>query len=96
MDARTRLATQLAGSCTTSGPGWSSSKARSRRAATQQQIARRLSRAEPTIRVRAAGDIIRRIRDLTCTIDELQRELADLVASRLLAEEARGASPRPS
>jgi len=59
----------------------------------QQQIARRLSRAEPTIRVRIARDIIRRIRDLTRTIDELYQELADLVAGvapQLLAEKGLG------
>jgi transposase len=56
-----------------------------------QRVAGRLARAEQTTRVRIARDELRRIRDLTKTIDELQRELAILVAKvapRLLA--ARG------
>jgi len=48
---------------------------------------------EQTTRVRIARDELRRIRDLTKTIDELQRELAILVAKvapRLLAERGCG------
>jgi transposase len=58
-----------------------------------QRVAGRLARAEQTARVRIARDELRRIRELTKTIDELQRELAILVAKvapRLLAERGCG------
>jgi transposase len=58
-----------------------------------QRVAGRLARAEQTTRVRVARDELRRIRDLTKTIDELERELALLVAKvapRLLAERGCG------
>lgn len=63
------------------GPGW------------QAKVARRLQRAEPTVRVRIARDEIRRIRDLTRTINELRQELAtlvDQVTPQLLAERGLG------
>jgi transposase len=53
------------------------------------RIARRLARAEQTMRVRIARDELRRIRELTQTIKALEREIAQLVtqiAPRLLAE----------
>jgi transposase len=93
VDARTRLANQLRWELHDLWPGWSTSRARLRSIATQQQIARRLNRAEPTIRVRIARDMIRRIRDLTRTINELHQELAELVAQvapQLLAENGLG------
>jgi transposase len=89
VDARTRLANQLRWELHDLWPGWDTSRARLRSPATQQQIARRLSRAEPTVRVRIARDIIRRIRELTRTIDQLHQQLAELVATvapQLLAE----------
>jgi transposase len=55
----------------------------------QDRVAGRLARAEQTPRVRIARDELRRIRELTRSIDALQRELAVLVAQlapRLLAE----------
>jgi len=58
-----------------------------------QRVAGRLARAEQTTRVRIARDELRRIRELTKTIDELERELALLVAQvapRLLAERGCG------
>ena len=58
-----------------------------------QRVAGRLTRAEQTTRVRIARDELRRIRELTKTIDELERELALLVAQvapRLLAERGCG------
>jgi transposase len=58
-----------------------------------QRLAGRLARAEQTARVRIARDELRRIRELTRTIDELQSELAPLVAKaapRLLAERGCG------
>jgi transposase len=58
-----------------------------------QRLTTRLARTEQTTRVRIARDELRRIRDLTKTIDELERELALLVAKvapRLLAERGCG------
>ncbi|MEA2183981.1 MAG: transposase [Solirubrobacteraceae bacterium] len=55
----------------------------------QERVAGRLARAEQTARVRIARDELRRIRELTRSIDALQRELAVLVAElapQLLAE----------
>jgi transposase len=59
------------------GPGW------------QVKVTRRLQRAEPTARVRIATDMIRRITELTRTINALADELGRLVrkvAPQLLAE----------
>jgi transposase len=53
------------------------------------RIARRLARAEQTMRVRIARDLLRRIRELSQTIKALQREIAGLVAGiapQLLSE----------
>jgi transposase len=44
------------------------------------KIARRLARAEQTMRVRIARDELRRVRELTRTINALETEIADLVA----------------
>lgn len=58
-----------------------------------ERIAGRLARSEQTTRVKIARDEIRRIRELTRTIDELYRELSVLVAKvapRLLAERGCG------
>jgi transposase len=44
------------------------------------RVARRLARAEQTMRVRIARDELRRIRELSQTIKQLQREIAALVA----------------
>src|SRR3954464_5378045 len=44
------------------------------------RVARRLGRAEQTMRVRIARDLLRRIRELSQTIKALQREIAGLVA----------------
>src|SRR3954470_16645187 len=55
----------------------------------QDRVAGRLARAEQTACVRIARDEVRRIRELTRSIDALQRELAALVADvapQLLAE----------
>src|SRR3954463_16234516 len=54
----------------------------------QTRIAARLARAERTARVRIARDELRRVRELTRAINDLQAELAALVtnlAPRLLA-----------
>jgi len=53
------------------------------------RIARRLSRAEQTMRVRIARDELRRLRELTETVKALAREITQLIeqiAPRLLAE----------
>ena len=89
VDARTRLSDELSWELHDLGPGWSTSQARLRSITTQRQIARRLNRAEPTVRVRIARDMIRRICDLTRTINELHQELTERVAQvapQLLAE----------
>jgi transposase len=59
----------------------------------QTRVAERLRRAEPSVRVRIARDMIRRIRELTRTITALYQELAELVrqiAAHLLAETGLG------
>src|SRR4051812_33033830 len=53
------------------------------------RVARRLARAEQTMRVRIALDELRRLRELTQTIKTLEAEIADLVAQiapQLLSE----------
>jgi transposase len=53
------------------------------------RIARRLARAEQTMRVRIARDQLRRLRELTQAIKQLETEIAELVAQiapQLLAE----------
>jgi transposase len=53
------------------------------------KIARRLARAEQTMRVRIARDELRRLRELTATIKALEAEIAELVtalAPQLVAE----------
>jgi transposase len=62
-------------------PGW------------QAKVARRLQRAEPSVRVRIARDMIARIRELTRAAARLHDELAELVAQaapQLLAERGIG------
>src|SRR3954467_6951368 len=59
----------------------------------QERVAGRLARGEQTAQVRIARDELRRIRELTRSIDALERELAGLVAElapRLLAERGCG------
>jgi transposase len=59
----------------------------------QERVGGRLTRAEQSTRVRIARDELRRIRELTRTIDALERELAVLVAAvapQLLAERGCG------
>jgi transposase len=58
------------------------------------KIARRLARAERSMRVRIARDELRRLRELTETINALEVEIADLVgqvAPQLVAEPGCGA-----
>jgi transposase len=59
----------------------------------QDRVAGRLQRADQTARVRIARDELRRIRELSRSIDALERELAVLVADlalQLLAERGCG------
>ena len=63
------------------------------------RVARRLARAEQTMRVRIARDELRRIRELSQTIKALEREIAALVAQvapQLLSGDRLRPSPRPS
>ena len=60
----------------------------------QAQLARKLAHAKPTARVRIARDELRRVRELTRTLLELEAELTELVkdtAPDLLAEPGIGA-----
>ncbi|MCA1699090.1 MAG: transposase [Actinobacteria bacterium] len=60
----------------------------------QERVAGRLARAQQTARVRVARDELRRVRELTRSINALERELAQLVgalAPQLLAERGCGA-----
>jgi transposase len=53
------------------------------------RIGRRLARAEQTMRVRIARDELRRLRELTLAVRQLQREITELITSiapQLLAE----------
>jgi transposase len=93
IDARTRLVNELRWQLHDLWPGWEIPKRVLTGAGWQQQVARRLQRAEPTARVRVARDEIRRIRDLTRTITQLHEELTGLVnhvAPQLLAEQGLG------
>ena len=92
MDARTRLINELRWQLHDLWPEFEIPE-RALIGQGRQQVARRLSRAEPTDRVRIARDMIRRIRDLTRTINALHEELAELVAQvapQLLAEPGSG------
>jgi transposase len=93
VDARTRLINELRWQLHDLWPEWEIPKRVLIGAGWQQQVAQRLRRAEQTARVRIARDEIRRIRDLTRTINQLHDELALLVAQtapQLLAEHGLG------
>jgi transposase len=93
VDARNRLINELRWQLHDLWPEWEIPKRVLIGVGWQQRIARRLARAEQTARVRVARDEIRRIADLTRTINELHQELAALVAQaapQLLAERGLG------
>jgi transposase len=93
VDARTRLINELRWQLHDPWPEWEIPKRVLIGAGWQQQVARRLRRAEQTARVRIARDEIRRIADLTRTINQLHQQLAVLVAQtapQLLAEHGLG------
>jgi transposase len=94
VDARRRLINELRWQLHDLWPEWEIPKRVLIGAGWQQQVARRLRGAEQTARVRIARDEIRRISDLTRTINQLHDELAVLVAKtapQLLAEHGLGA-----
>lgn len=91
--ARTAMINELRWQLHDLWPDWEIAKRTLTRSPGQQQVARRLTRSEPTVRVRIATDLIHRIRDLTRTINELYGELDQLVtkvAPQLLAEKGLG------
>jgi transposase len=91
--ARTRLINELRWQLHDLWPEWHINERALTALKLQVQITRRLGRAQPTVRVRIARDLIRRIRDLTTTINQLHHELAQLtgqIAPQLLAERGLG------
>ena len=87
--ARRRSTTRCSGTCTTSGPSSSCPAAALFYGKWSPRIARRLARAEQTMRVRIARDELRRLRELTQAINALEAEIAELVgqvAPQLLDE----------
>ncbi|HJS96082.1 MAG TPA: IS110 family transposase [Solirubrobacteraceae bacterium] len=91
--ARTRLINELRWQLHDLWPDWQITGRCLTGPVLQQQIARRLGRAQPTVRVRIARDMIRRVRELTATINQLHQELARLVAQvapQLLGERGVG------
>jgi transposase len=93
VDARTRLINELRWQLHDLWPEWEIPKRVLIGGRWQHLVARRLKRAEQTARVRIARDEIRRIADLTRTINQLHQELAALVAQaapQLLAEHGLG------
>ena len=73
--ARTRLINELRWQLHDLWPDWQISGRSLIGPVLQAQITRRLGRAQPTVRVRIARDMIRRIRELTATINQLHQEL---------------------
>jgi transposase len=72
--------TRCSGSCTSSGPSSSCPAARCSMGGGGPRIARRLARAEQTMRVRIARDEVRRLRELAQAINQREREIVGLVA----------------
>jgi transposase len=93
VDQRRRLINDLRWQLHDLWPEWEIPKRALTGVRWQQRVARRLQRAEPTARVWVARDEIRRIRDLTRTINELHQQLEALVpqvAPQLLSEPGLG------
>src|SRR5947209_7054794 len=89
VDARTRLINELRWQMHDLWPEYRIPKRALIGPSWQVKVARRLQRAEATVRVRIATDLIRRVIDLTRTINALAYELGRLVrevAPQLLAE----------
>jgi len=93
VDTRTRLINELRWQLHDLWPDWEIPKRVLIQAGWQTKIADRLKRAEGTIQVQIARDMIARIRELTRTITQLYRQLAELVAQaapQLLTEPGLG------
>jgi transposase len=93
VDSRTRMINELRWQLHDLWPDWEIPKRVLIRPAWQTKIAQRLRRAETTIQVQIARDMIRRIRELTGAITQLYEQLAELVkevAPHLLAEKGLG------
>jgi transposase len=93
VDSRTRMINELRWQLHDLWPDWEIPKRVLIRPAWQTKIAQRLRRAETTIQVQIARDMIRRIRELTGAITQLYEQLAGLVkqvAPHLLAEKGLG------
>ncbi len=93
VDSRTRMINELRWQLHDLWPDWEIPKRVLIRPTWQTKIANRLRRAETTIQVQIARDMIRRIRELTRTITQLYEQLAELVkqvAPQLLAEPGLG------
>jgi transposase len=91
--SRTRLINELRWHLHDMWPEWEIRERGLIHPSLQQQVTRRLRRAQPTVRVRIARDLIARVCELTRTINELQHELGGLVrkvAPQLLAERGVG------
>jgi transposase len=89
VDSRTRLINELRWQLHDLWPEWELPLKALVHPSWQTKVTRRLAHAEPSVRVRIARDMIRRIRELTRTIGALHDELAALVAQaapQLLAE----------
>jgi transposase len=93
VDARSRLISELRWQLHDLWPDWEIPKRVLVGVGWQRQVARRLQRATPSVRVTIARDEIRRITALTRTINQLHEQITALVkqhASHLLAERGVG------
>jgi transposase len=93
VDARSRLICELRWQLHDLWPDWEIPKRVLVGVGWQRQVARRLQRAQPSARLTIARDEIRRITDLTRTINQLHEQITALVkqhASHLLAERGLG------
>jgi len=91
--ARTRLINELRWQLHDLWPDWEIPKRVLIQPGWQTKVTRRLQRAEITVQVQIARDMIARVRELTRTITQLYEQLADLVkqaAPQLLAEKGLG------
>jgi transposase len=80
INARTRLINELRWQLHDLWPDFKIPKRSLTASRWQRSVTQRLARAQPTARVQIARDEIRRIRDLSVTIDQLREQLAGLVA----------------
>lgn len=93
INARTRLSNELRWQLHDLWPDYEIPKRALTGARWQRSVTQRLAHAESTARVHIARDEIRRIRDLTATIDQIGQQLAGLVtevAPQLLRERGIG------